>query len=821
MAEESRGAADYLICRSTESPDYSIWRVDIDGDQLLSRVQTGKFDQSHQLIPIGNYILEWGPITLEDYSPCFPYRLFRFDPNIDDPLNIDAMTLDPVDHKPIPTLVATGTWLKKKFWGTRPDFGNPEGPAKDFDSGKKLMLVPLGTFVLNVIPTSGRGTFKLFYFDHGSADPLYIFPTWIAGAFESIQYPHELIPLGNYVLDRNPQTKEYRLWSFDPMEETPLARPAIQEGRWDDIDQSHQLIPIGEYVLDWDMNARRYRLWRFDPKNRNPNSENPLAGPEKQGPMPDEFAGQITSTGLKGNILTGIQTLRPIDNTRKNQPGTIDFMRAQIEHVVYYMVENRSFDHVLGWLYEQGEEGITFIGHDRPFQGASLNMFNVDPDAQPPNEVHLRKRNPGEEVAQADPYHDMTDTMRQFFFDGHSYDRSGYERRAKPHMGGFVWNQGNANTMTTYTPDQLTILNGLAKAFAVSDEWFCSMPGATDSQRAFALTGSALGELNNFMNGPQYISWPDLPRRASIWKVLWANGLTDWKIYNSVAWFQFVLTYHLFLQGQIPTVDANPANWIITGSGGTSGFDRFLKDAKDGKLPAFSFLEPVWITSDRPATSYHPYGAGGPGPGERALNEIYEALKANPDKWNKTLLIITFDEHGGFFDHVPPPYAANPWPNDENDGFRYDLMGVRVPTILVSPLIKQHTVFRSSTPVAYDSTSILATLLHWYGIPKARWGLGERTHHAPTFEGVFQCQSPRTDRPVFEPASDKAFASGEPSEQSLGDLHELIAWRVAYSIVSDKVDSREAIHIANDVVKRASNVETLNELLDDLAKRMR
>jgi phospholipase C len=819
MAEETRGgAADYLICRSSEGPDYSVWRVDIDGDQLLSRVQIGKFDQSHQLIPIGNYILEWGPLMLQDYSPCFPYRLFRFDPNIDDPLSISAMTLDSESHKPISTLVATGTWPKKKFWGTRPDFGNPDGPAKEFDKGEKLMLVPLGTFVLNVIPTPGRGTFKLFYFDPGSSDPLYVFPTWISGAFETINYPHELIPLGNYVLNRHPNAKEYRLWSFDPMGETPLARPAIQEGRWDDIDENHQLIPIGEYVLDWDMVGRSYRLWRFDPKSRNPKSNNPLAGPVKQGPMPKELAGQMTPGGIKGNVLTGIQRMRPIDEARKDVPGTIDFMRTRIKHVVFYMIENRSFDHICGWLYEKDEGPITFIGHDRPFEGASLDMFNVDPDAPPPNERHLRKHAPGETIVQADPYHDMTDTMRQFFFDGRDYDRDGYERGATPHMGGFVWNQGNSDVMVTFTPDQLTVLNGLAKAFAVSDEWFCSMPGATDSQRAFALTGSALGQLNNFMNGPQYTSWPDLPRRASIWKVLWANGFTDWKIYNSVAWFQFVLTYHLFLQGQIPSVDANPANWVITGLGGTSGLDRFLKDARAGNLPAFSFLEPVWIASDRPATSYHPYGGGGTHPGEQALNDIYEALKASP-KWNETLLVITFDEHGGFFDHMPPPYAANPWPNDENDGFRYDLMGVRVPTILVSPWIKQRTVFRSPTPVAYDSTSVIATLLNWYGIPKGRWGLGERTHHAPTFEGVFQCQSPRTDKPVFEP-SDKAFAVAEPSRQTLGDLHELMAWRAAIAIVGNKVDAQQAINIANGIVERASSVETLNELLDALAKRM-
>ena len=324
------------------------------------------------------------PIALLDYSPCFPYRLFRFDPNINDPLSIGAMTTDPVTNKQVSTLLTKGNWPKQKFWGTRPDFGNPNGPAKDYDKGNKLMLVPLGTFILNVIPTTGRGTFKLFYYDPGAIDPLYFFPTWIAGAFETIQFPHELIPLGNFVLDRLGQ--DYWLWSFDPMNETPLARPAIQQGRWDDIDGSHQLIPIGEHLLDWDGKPRgRYRLWRFDPRNRNPKSQNPLAGPVKEGQMPDGFHENM--------VLTGVQALRPIDEARQTVPGTIDFMRKKIKHVVCYMVENRSFDHVCGWLYEHGEEGITFVPPDRagPFQGAKPGMFNLDPDVQPPEKVPLNK----------------------------------------------------------------------------------------------------------------------------------------------------------------------------------------------------------------------------------------------------------------------------------------------------------------------------------------------------------------------------------------------------------------------------------------------
>ncbi len=121
-----------------------------------------------------------------------------------------------------------------------------------------------------------------------------------------------------------------------------------------------------------------YRLWLFNPK-----SDDPLTGPVRVGPMPE---------GFKSNILTGVHGLRPIDPARKDVPGTIDFMRTKIKHVVYYMIENCSFDEVCGWLYERGEESVNFVGRGGPFQGADPTMFNFDLDAKNgPEKVYLKK----------------------------------------------------------------------------------------------------------------------------------------------------------------------------------------------------------------------------------------------------------------------------------------------------------------------------------------------------------------------------------------------------------------------------------------------
>jgi len=181
--------------------------------------------------------------------------------------------------------------------------------------------------------------------------------------------------------------------------------------------------------------------------------------------------------------------------------------------------------------------------------------------------------------------------------------------------------------------------------------------------------------------------------------------------------------------------------------------EQFLQDAKKGTLPAFSMVEPVWV-GKKTASSYHP--TGDLVPAERALNQIYEAIKKGPG-WDETLLVITFDKNNGLYDHVSPPYAKKPWPNDQNNGFEYDVLGPRVPTILVSPLIKQHSVFRAEGDVPFDSTSFAATLLNWFGIPKPLWGMGDRIEIAPTFENVFQEPCPRSDAPSFTPPYDKNF----------------------------------------------------------------
>ncbi len=710
---------DYLICRNGHDDCYRLYRLDPDAKELFNPVPLktdASFDRSYRMAQVGGYLLQWSPLCQPDGKPGYRYKLLAFEPDSGDPLNGQA-------HQ-------SGYWKKTKFWGKYRDHY-----SDDPDEGRNLDLIPMTGYVLSMIPAKGRGTFELWNFDPqpnspGEADPI-PFPYTGQGGFPLIKQGHILIPIGNYVLDRLPDRRCFRLWSFDPQLPTPLSLPTIQEGSWNHIDEGHHLTPIGDHILDWHPGEGSYRLWKFDPDHKDV-----LVGPVRHGRLPDEIGADA--------MLTGYQPRIPILIQRAEIPGTIDFMRSKIRHVVYYMLESRSFDNVCGWLYEKGDQGCRYIGSQEPFEGASTDNFNFDGDRK----VHVSRFKDGKLSDQwdlialdQDPFHDTTDNLQQMFAES-----PGYWGRAKPDMGGFILNSANPQVMETFSPEQLPVLNGLARHFAISDRWFCSIPGGTDVNRAFSVTGSAFNRLGTWEGGDAYRYWPYAPHRQSIWKALWSQGITDWKIYNSVLWEECIFTYQLYLKGQIPTVEANPDRFL-------ADLDRFKKDAMSGNLPAFSFLEPVWIAPSG-ATSYHP-GADLV-PAERALNDIYEAIKSGPG-WEQTLLVITFDKNNGIYDHVAPPYAKKPWPNDLNNGFAYDLMGPRVPTIMVSPWIRPQSVIRAEGETPFDSTSFAATLLHWFGVPKALWGLGDRMQSAPTFETVFQEAQPRKVAPTLVPPYDKSF----------------------------------------------------------------
>jgi phospholipase C len=237
----------------------------------------------------------------------------------------------------------------------------------------------------------------------------------------------------------------------------------------------------------------------------------------------------------------------------------------------------------------------------------------------------------------------------------------------------------------------------------------------TMPNRAFACAGTSQGHLD------------DATKKFTVGSIFGALGAAGvaWRIYGYTTAPLTKLDYP-------DTAAAPPANF--------GHFADFRADAATGRLPGYAFLEPSWSST---GNSQHPnYNVA---LGEQLLLDTYRAVRDGPH-WDTTLLIITYDEHGGCYDHVAPPWGATP-PDDSVGQFGFDFtrFGPRVPTVVVSPLVPPGTVHRvpvGSTP--FDHTSILATVERRFSLAP----LTRRDAVAPDLAGALTLGTPRTDDPL-------------------------------------------------------------------------
>ena len=515
---------------------------------------------------------------------------------------------------------------------------------------------------------------------------------------------------------------------------------------------------------------------------------------------------------------------------------------SDIEHIVVLMLENQSFDSLLGWLYEGDEKpahnippavGDEFRGLAGIPPGSFVNKgpygLSVGP-TRGAEGLTVPTPDPGEEFAHVNmqlfdtetPKHGATPTMTGVVADyaavmhSFGYSPADIVRRAPSIMG-------------SYTREQLPVLNQLAAHYAVCDGWFASVPSQTNPNRAFLMTGTSHGlvdngELEEDPRGraleellkvrigddrfPEPTIFNALASAGKDWAVFWQTSCVPQKITTLLAAgaaFAHIPGVSELLSALRPYVDylaglssghldssythrLFPAIQSIAGADTNfASLDVFHQRARTGTLPAFSYIEPFWTISQkgtdeanpvkRAVTSmgndYHP--PSNKLVGEAFVAGVYASLTAHEDAWNKTLLLITFDEHVGSFDHVPPPPAVPPGevaglpPITSTTGFGFDRYGVRVPTILVSPLIEQGTVFRSADDsVPYDHTSVIGTVLGWAGASVAEVAaFGARTAGAPTFDNVVTRATPRDDADAL-PFMNPVRATG--SQVNFGDL---------------------------------------------------
>lgn len=396
----------------------------------------------------------------------------------------------------------------------------------------------------------------------------------------------------------------------------------------------------------------------------------------------------------------------------------------RIQHLLVLMLENRSFDHMLGFL--EYPPGIPFEG----LSGREAEMGNPLPDGQVllPTPDASYAMHPG-------PGHSHDDVLEQLL---ESADRSRPYRLANK---GFAANYAGryspghgALAMGCFTPDRLPVLATLARVFAVCDHWFCSVPGATWPNRNFCHAGTSGGQVNIVVQAY---------RDKTIFEQL-SEANRDWSIYYGGFPPQSLAFTRLWRPSDL--------NWLQR----FKPIDRLYRAIENDRLPHYAFIEPDMV--GKLSDSQHP-GMGGEmdfRAGERLIWRIYSALRVHPEVAHKSLLVITYDEHGGFFDHVPPPqgdeWSVEPAYHspDGSYSFPFDLLGPRVPAVLVSPWIEAGTVDQT----VYDHASIPATvrkLLHVDEPP-----LTNRDGMTNTFEKVLVNTTPREMPELEEPFVDEA-----------------------------------------------------------------
>jgi phospholipase C len=358
-----------------------------------------------------------------------------------------------------------------------------------------------------------------------------------------------------------------------------------------------------------------------------------------------------------------------------------------IKHVVVLMLENRSFDSMLGTLYQSSE---TFDG----LTGTEQNTWHRM-DGSPPEQVAVWKSPAGTPKAARIPTPDPGELFADIQMQIRGLAADGTLNTA-PAMNGFADNymrQPPADTahdpaavMHYFTDAEIPVLSQLARAFGVSDRWHAAAPCQTWPNRFFAHTGSANGYVNNSPTQFPYMM-------ETVFNRLEEDAKVSWRVY-----------FHDIPQSITLTRlwDDVPAHFLDFG-------ENFIRDAASGNLPAYSFIEPRYFADPigglMPNDQHPPHDVAY---GESLIASVYNAVRGGPG-WKNTLLIITYDEHGGCYDHVVPPAAVPPG-GQTPDGFDFGYFGVRVPSVIVSPRVPKGSVIRPPGLTPFDHTSIIATL---------------------------------------------------------------------------------------------------------------
>ena len=434
---------------------------------------------------------------------------------------------------------------------------------------------------------------------------------------------------------------------------------------------------------------------------------------------------------------------------------------SNIKHVFVLMLENRSFDHMLGFSGLTGKDAES--GQSTSIEGASpanTNSYNGE---------NYSATNDAANVMGHDPGHEINDVIEQLCGAGVVYSSGSYP---KIDNGGFVSNyattkspgeggakDGFGEIMKCYDSQKaLPVMMALASEFAVCDGWYASLPGPTWPNRFFVHAASS-GGLDHSPTIAETIEWEKLKGfvfdNGTIYDSLLKAG-QKWRIYRGIK-------NPLF--GSIPCVAALKGIQIVD----TRHYEDFASDLQKDYPFAYTFIEPNYgdIINGSYAGGQSQHPMDDVRRGEALIKSTYETIRNSP-LWLGSMLIITYDEHGGFYDHFAPPAAVAPSdtaPSSKynSSGFAFDQYGVRVPALVISAYTPRNVI----SHLTYDHASIPATLQEIFKMP----ALIKRDAAANTVGSLAALPRPRPDTGEGSPPKVLPDISSPPEDALISVVH--------------------------------------------------
>ncbi|KAJ5475129.1 hypothetical protein N7539_008195 [Penicillium diatomitis] len=394
-------------------------------------------------------------------------------------------------------------------------------------------------------------------------------------------------------------------------------------------------------------------------------------------------------------------------------------MKDKVENVVWILMENRGFDNILGGVHKKELDNVVNNG---PF----CNPVSV---ADPKGQTMCSQFKDFDSVTH-DPDHSVTGVNFELYGTWNPDNAAIANGTLKPNLSGFVQRQAERykiddklateEVMGYYSENEIPTMVDLVNEFTTFNYWHSCVPGPTNPNRLCAVAGTPDGHGTNDND----FDVSAIPIK-SIFEVASSKNIT-WKNYDG--------TNGAFLS------DAMFFEWTAANAkSNVVPLEHFFQDALLGTLPKLSYINPSCCGID--TNSMHP--SGQISTGQVLLKQIYDSLRASP-QWEKTMLLITFDETGGFYDHVAPPLAVRPddktYTETAKDGsvytLNFDRLGGRIPTWLISPYAaKGHVENMGVDPAtgetsSYSATSVLKTLSYLWDIED----MSPRVSHSPAFD---------------------------------------------------------------------------------------